>query len=157
MWYDDSLDAFGVHAVGGTLGALLTGVFATRAVWNLNHGQPVGLIEGNASVLAFIGQLSATIITWIFSAVVSYAILKLIDLTIGLRVLAHSERQGLDIYAARGIRLHLSVSASYFFFVSHSPIVLASASTTLLKRSNRVCPRCRSLRDNVDNEMERYR
>ncbi len=45
-WYDDSLDAFGVHAVGGTLGALLTGVFATRAVWNLNHGQPVGLIEG---------------------------------------------------------------------------------------------------------------
>ena len=44
--YDDSLDAFGVHGVGGTLGAMLTGVFATRACWNIDNGQPLGLIEG---------------------------------------------------------------------------------------------------------------
>ncbi len=93
--YDDSLDAFGVHAVGGTLGALLTGVFATRAIWNLNQGKPLGLIEGNSYTM--LGQAAATLITWAFSALVSYAILKLIDLTIGLRVPAHAERQGLDI------------------------------------------------------------
>ncbi|MDX1929771.1 MAG: ammonium transporter [Pirellulaceae bacterium] len=93
--YDDTLDAFGVHGVGGTLGAILTGVFATRAVWNINDGQPVGMIEGN--FFTILGQLSATAITWLFAAVVSYALLKLIDITIGLRVPAHAERQGLDI------------------------------------------------------------
>ena len=46
MGYDDSLDAFGVHGVGGTLGAILTGVFATRACWNIDDGNKLGLIEG---------------------------------------------------------------------------------------------------------------
>lgn len=93
--YDDSLDAFGVHGVGGTLGAILTGIFATRAVWNINNGKPVGMIEGNYYTI--VGQLTATAVTWLFVAIASYILLKLIDLTIGLRVPAHAERQGLDI------------------------------------------------------------
>ena len=82
--YDDSLDAFGIHGVGGTLGAILTGVFATRAVSNVNHGKPIGMLEGNFNTI--IGQLAAVAITWIFAAAVSYFLLRLIDLTIGLRV-----------------------------------------------------------------------
>ena len=93
--YDDSLDAFGIHGMGGTLGAILTGVFATRSVWNLNQGKPIGLLEGNYMTL--VGQLAATAITWVFAAVLSYILLKLIDITIGLRVPSHVERQGLDI------------------------------------------------------------
>jgi Amt family ammonium transporter len=93
--YDDSLDAFGIHGVGGTLGAMLTGVFATRAISNVNHGKPIGLLEGNYNTIA--GQLAAVTITWIFAATVSYLLLRMIDLTIGLRVPAHAERQGLDI------------------------------------------------------------
>lgn len=93
--YDDSLDAFGIHGVGGTLGAVLTGIFASRAVWNINHGKPVGMLEGNYHTV--LGQLAAVAITWIFAATVTYVLLKLIDLTIGLRVPAHAERQGLDI------------------------------------------------------------
>ena len=93
--YDDSLDAFGVHGVGGTLGAILTGVFATRAVWNINQGKPIGMIEGNYYTI--VGQLAATGITWVFAATMSYLLLRIIDITIGLRVPAHAERQGLDI------------------------------------------------------------
>src|SRR5690606_15334365 len=55
LGYDDSLDAFGVHGMGGTLGALLTGVFASRAVWNIAEGQPLGMIEGNYTTI--VGQL----------------------------------------------------------------------------------------------------
>ena len=93
--YDDSLDAFGIHGIGGTVGAILTGVFATRAIWNLNQGKPLGMIEGNYTTI--FGQLAATLITWVFAAIVSYILLKAIDLTIGLRVPSHVERQGLDI------------------------------------------------------------
>jgi Amt family ammonium transporter len=93
--YDDSLDAFGVHGVGGTLGAILTGVFATRAIWDIAEGAPLGLIEGNVSTV--IGQIVATIVTWVFAAAVSFALLKIIDLTIGLRVESDAERQGLDV------------------------------------------------------------
>ena len=67
MGYDDSLDAFGVHGVGGTLGAILTGVFATRAAWNIDEGHKLGLIEGESRV--FIGQLVAVAVTWVFSIV----------------------------------------------------------------------------------------
>lgn len=93
--YDDSLDAFGVHGVGGTLGAILTGVFATRAIWDIAEGQPLGIIEGNYATI--VGQLVATVVTFVFAAVVSYVLLKIIDLTVGLRVESTSERQGLDI------------------------------------------------------------
>ena len=93
--YDDSLDAFGVHGAGGTLGAILTGVFATRAAWDISEGQPLGLIEGNTQTI--IGQTTATVVTWVFAGLVSFILLKIIDATIGLRVSATNERQGLDI------------------------------------------------------------
>lgn len=92
--YDDSLDAFGVHGVGGTLGAVLTGVFATRAVSDMADGAPLGLIEGG-SIIG--GQIVATIITWIFAIVVTFILLKIIDATIGLRVPESSEIEGLDL------------------------------------------------------------
>lgn len=94
--YDDSLDAFGVHGVGGTLGAVLTGVFATRAIWDFEgEGKPLGLIEGNYSTI--VGQVVAVAITFVFAAVLSFILLKIVDAVIGLRVEANSERQGLDV------------------------------------------------------------
>jgi Amt family ammonium transporter len=95
--YDDSLDAFGVHGVGGTLGAVLTGVFATRSAADpaISQGQPLGLIDGNASLLG--GQLLAVAVTWVFSAVVTYILLKVLDATLGLRVTRDEELQGLDV------------------------------------------------------------
>ncbi len=93
--YDDSLDAFGVHGMGGTLGAILTGVFATRAIWDIGGGTPLGVIEGNYTTI--VGQLVATAVTWVFAGVASYVLLKIVDATVGLRVPSISERQGLDI------------------------------------------------------------
>ncbi|XRN63803.1 ammonium transporter [Anatilimnocola sp. NA78] len=95
MGYDDSLDAFGVHGVGGTLGAILTGVFATRAAWDINGGQPLGLIEGATRPL--IGQIVATLVTWVFAAVACFIILKILDATMGLRVTKDEEIEGLDL------------------------------------------------------------
>ncbi len=95
--YDDSLDAFGVHGVSGTLGALLTGVFATRAVAHadVSKGLPLGVIDGNWQLLA--GQFVAVAATWIYSIVVTYLLLKVLDLTLGLRVSRDEEMQGLDL------------------------------------------------------------
>ena len=92
--YDDSLDAFGVHGVGGTLGALLTGVFATRTCLNMNNGKPLGLLEGGPLLTA---QIGATLVTIVFAAIGSAILLKLVDVTIGLRVSTNDERQGLDV------------------------------------------------------------
>jgi Amt family ammonium transporter len=96
LGYDDSLDAFGVHGVGGTLGALLTGVFATRAVWDIGAGKPLGLVEGGDVIK---GQIIATIVTWVFAAVVTFVLLKILDATMGLRVSQQDELQGLDLSA----------------------------------------------------------
>jgi Amt family ammonium transporter len=96
--YDDSLDAFGVHGVGGTLGAVLTGVFATRHVADpalVSQGNPVGLVDGNPQLLA--GQIVAALVTWVLAAIGSFIILKALDLTIGLRVRRDEEIQGLDL------------------------------------------------------------
>ena len=93
--YDDSLDAFGVHGVGGTLGAILTGVFATRACWDIDGDNKLGLIEGETRI--FIGQIVAVVVTWIFSAVVTFILLKVLDLTMGLRVSQEDEVIGLDL------------------------------------------------------------
>ncbi|MEX0936520.1 MAG: ammonium transporter [Pirellulales bacterium] len=95
LGYDDSLDAFGVHAVGGTLGAILTGVFATREAWNIDGTNKLGLIEGSSRI--FIGQLVAVAVTWVFAAVATFILLKIVDATIGLRVSQQSEIQGLDL------------------------------------------------------------
>jgi Amt family ammonium transporter len=92
--YDDSLDAFGVHGVGGTLGAILTGIFATRAVQNLDSGKPLGLLEGGN---AFVGQLVAVGMTWLLAIVATFVILRILDVVIGLRVSQQDEIQGLDL------------------------------------------------------------
>jgi Amt family ammonium transporter len=92
--YDDSLDAFGVHGVGGTLGAILTGVFATRAVQNLNNGEPIGLLEGGNLIG---GQIAGVVITWILAIVATFILLKVIDAVMGLRVTTQQELQGLDL------------------------------------------------------------
>jgi Amt family ammonium transporter len=88
--YDDALDIWGVHGLGGILGAMLTGVFALNAV-----GGHSGAIEGNVHQLLIQAEGVGT--TIIYSGVVSYVILKLIDLTIGLRVSEEDEMEGLDI------------------------------------------------------------
>jgi Amt family ammonium transporter len=93
--YDDALDAFGVHGVGGTLGAVLTGVFATRACWDIGGGKPLGVIEQGTQVLQ--GQLAAVAVTWVFSIVATLVILKVVDAAIGLRVHENGEIRGLDI------------------------------------------------------------
>jgi Amt family ammonium transporter len=84
--YDDSLDAFGVHGVGGVVGALLTGIFAVEA------------IGGTAGSLGqFMTQLYGTLITIVFTAVMTFIILKIVDMVMGLRVTEEQEREGLDI------------------------------------------------------------
>lgn len=93
--YDDSLDAFGVHGVGGALGAILTGVFATRACWDIDSGNPLGLIEGGRKVI--VGQIAAVAVTFIFSIVATLIILKVIDIAMGLRINPEGETRGLDI------------------------------------------------------------
>jgi Amt family ammonium transporter len=92
--YDDALDAFGVHGVGGTLGAILTGVFATRAAWDIGEGAPLGLIEGGRVIT---GQIVAVGVTWVFSLVVTFIILKVVDAAVGLRVSEREEVIGLDV------------------------------------------------------------
>jgi Amt family ammonium transporter len=98
--YDDSLDAFGVHGAGGTLGALLTGVFAVSAVNPIfkdaqSRTMPSGLLEGNAYQL--LNQLVGVAMAWGIAIVGTLAILKLVDVTIGLRVSEEQELEGLDL------------------------------------------------------------
>ncbi|MAT70044.1 MAG: ammonia channel protein [Planctomycetaceae bacterium] len=96
MGYDDALDAFGVHGVGGTLGAVLTGVFATRACWDIDAGNKLGLAEGGGTRL-LIGQIAAVAVTIVFSLVVTFVILKIVDAAVGLRISEQDEHRGLDL------------------------------------------------------------
>jgi Amt family ammonium transporter len=89
LGYDDSLDAFGVHAIGGIVGALLTGVFAAKAVGNAS-----GLLEGNAAQVWI--QFKGILWTIVYCGVVSFILFKVIDLVIGLKVSEDEEREGLD-------------------------------------------------------------
>jgi Amt family ammonium transporter len=90
LGYDDSLDAFGVHGIGGIVGALLTGVFAVEAI-----GGAPGLLEGNAGQIwtQFVGILA----TIVWSAVATFVILKVVQMLVGLRVDGEAEIEGLDI------------------------------------------------------------
>ncbi len=88
--YDDALDAFGVHAVGGAAGAILTGVFAVGA-----YGGTAGLIEGNAHQV--LNQIIGVAIVFVYDVIVTLIILKVVDLVIGLRVSEEVEREGLDL------------------------------------------------------------
>jgi len=92
LGYDDSLDAFGVHGIGGIWGALATGIFATKAV---NSAGNNGLIYGNAAL--FGEQCLAVVVTMVYSFVVSFVLLKLIDAIVGLRVTEKEEVIGLDL------------------------------------------------------------
>ncbi len=93
--YDDSLDAFGVHGVGGTLGAILTGVFATRACWDITEkGEKLGMLEGG-NIMA--GQIAAVLVTIAFSVVATFIILMIVKAMVGLRVSEEDEVRGLDM------------------------------------------------------------
>jgi Amt family ammonium transporter len=90
--YDDSLDAFGIHGVGGTTGALLTGVFASKVV---NPAGAEGLLYGGFHLFGV--QLLAIVTTWLYAAAVTAVILKALDVFMGLRVREEEEITGLDI------------------------------------------------------------
>ena len=98
--YDDSLDAFGVHGAGGTLGALLTGVFAVSGVnpiFKDASGSPLpsGFLEGNHGQL--LNQLIGVIIAWVLAIVGTLVILRVVDWLIGVRISEEEEVQGLDL------------------------------------------------------------
>ncbi len=98
--YDDTLDAFGVHAAGGTVGALLTGVFASSLVNPIfkdasGNVLPSGAIQGNFHQI--LNQLMGVAIAWVIAIVGTLIILKIVDLVIGLRVPEEDEAQGLDL------------------------------------------------------------
>ncbi len=98
--YDDSLDAFGVHGAGGTIGAVLTGVFAQSVINPVfkdarGAATPVGLLDGNAGQIA--NQFVGVAVAWVLAAVGSLAILKVVDLLVGFRVPEEQETQGLDL------------------------------------------------------------
>ena len=100
LGYDDSLDAFGVHGVGGTIGALLTGVFATKFVNPIfkdanGRALPSGMIDGNFHQIG--NQLVGVLIAIVLAVVGTTIILKIVDLMIGLRVSAEHEVEGLDV------------------------------------------------------------
>ncbi len=98
--YDDSLDAFGVHGMGGTLGAILTGVFASSVINPIfkdaaGKTLPSGALEGNPHQL--LNQLVGVAIAWTLSIVGTLVILFVVDKTVGLRVSEEDEREGLDL------------------------------------------------------------
>ncbi len=99
LGYDDSLDAFGVHAIGGIVGAILTGVFARASVISGSSTMPDptkgGLLDGHPEQV--LTQIEGVALVIVFDVIVSFVILKLIDLTIGLRVSEEIEIEGLDI------------------------------------------------------------
>jgi ammonium transporter, Amt family len=94
--YDDALDAFGVHGAGGTIGALLTGVFAQQAINPIfGAGKPVGGLDGHWSQIG--NQLVGVAVAWGFALVGSIVLLKVTDLITGVRVSEEHEIEGLDI------------------------------------------------------------
>ena len=90
LGYDDALDVFGIHGIGGIVGAILTGVFASEAI-----GGTAGLLEGNSGQV--LTQLWGIAATMLWCAVASFVLLKIIDLVVGLRVDEETERDGLDL------------------------------------------------------------
>jgi Amt family ammonium transporter len=93
--YDDALDAFGCHGVGGLVGALLTGVFADPAVWKAFGGSYAGALYGNPR--QFLLQLLGSGISIAVAFIGTFVVLKLVDVSIGLRVGVKDEAIGLDI------------------------------------------------------------
>jgi Amt family ammonium transporter len=121
--YDDTLDAFGVHGVGGALGALLTGVFAAKA---FNPGGGDGLLLGGTGV--FVTQVIGVAAAAAYAGIVSLVLLKLVDLVIGLRVTPDVEREGLDIplHGESGYELDAGISSH----VAEEPAAAQTAAAT---------------------------
>jgi Amt family ammonium transporter len=94
LGYDDSLDAFGVHGVGGIIGALLTGIFCAKSL-----GGQVALenLKGGTIMGQFTSQVMSIGFTIVYCGIISFVLLKGIDLVIGLRVTVEDEQRGLDI------------------------------------------------------------
>ncbi|HRJ60817.1 MAG TPA: ammonia channel protein, partial [Azospirillaceae bacterium] len=113
LGYDDSLDAFGVHGVGGLIGAILTGVFAKMSVSNSegafaavlakDPAATLGALEGNIAQVWL--QVEGVLYTVGFTAVATFILLKLVDVVMGLRVEEEVERDGLDL-ALHGETIH---------------------------------------------------
>jgi ammonium transporter, Amt family len=100
LGYDDALDAFGVHGAGGTIGALLTGVFATRAVnavFRDPQGRPlaVGWLDGHAAQIGY--QLVGIAVAWAVATVGTVVLLKITDVLVGVRASTDQEIEGLDL------------------------------------------------------------
>ncbi|MDQ2949656.1 MAG: ammonia channel protein, partial [Acidobacteriota bacterium] len=98
--YDDTLDAFGVHGAGGTVGALLTGVFATSAVNDglkdsAGHVLPLGWIDGKPEQVLY--QAAGVAISWVLAIAGTWIILKICDAVIGVRPSREQEMEGLDL------------------------------------------------------------
>jgi ammonium transporter, Amt family len=115
LGYDDSLDAFGVHGAGGTIGALLTGIFATSSINPIYHDAagnvlPSGAVDGHWGQLG--NQFVAVAIAWVIAIVGTLVILKIVDVLIGLRVSPDHEVQGLDLsqHGEEGYYWELSAS-----------------------------------------------
>lgn len=94
LGYDDTLDAFGVHGIGGIVGSILTGVFATQAI--SGEGGPQGALYGDWHQLWI--QIAATVISIVFSAAMTFILFQVVDRTVGIRVEKRVEEEGLDIY-----------------------------------------------------------
>jgi Amt family ammonium transporter len=92
LGYDDSLDAFGIHGIGGIWGALATGLFAAKAI---NPAGADGLLLGNPR--QFLIQLAAVLVTIVYALVITFIIYKLVDVVIGVRVVEEKEAMGLDL------------------------------------------------------------
>ena len=92
--YDDALDAFGVHGIGGIVGSILTGVFATQVI--TGEGGAQGALYGDWNQLWI--QIKATVICALYSAVVTFILFKIVDALVGLRAEKREEEEGLDIY-----------------------------------------------------------
>ncbi|HEV7458369.1 MAG TPA: ammonium transporter [Roseococcus sp.] len=99
LGYDDSLDAFGVHGIGGIVGAILTGVFATGMLYKPDDAEGAlaysGWLYGNAEMLWI--QVKSVLVTIAFSAIGTFILLKIVDVIVGLRVTEEEEREGLDV------------------------------------------------------------
>jgi Amt family ammonium transporter len=92
LGYDDALDAFGCHGIGGTWGGIATGIFASKSI---NAAGADGLIHGSAKLLG--AQLIAIVATYAYAAIATFIILKIVSLVFKLRVTEEEEQTGLDI------------------------------------------------------------
>ncbi|MGB9341887.1 ammonium transporter [Trichococcus sp.] len=120
--YDDALDAFGCHGVGGIWGGISAGIFATSSI---NPDITGGLVDGNAALL--IAEIISILAVTAYSAIVSFVILKLISLVMPVRASEEEEEDGLD-YSLHGETAYGSVSAAGLAVGAHEPVAIPAIS-----------------------------